>query len=231
MVDIPSHNEVSDTGHPEALYVQYGCGLSAPPGWLNFDASPRLKLEQMPIIRHALKRTFGTIFPENVLSGDIVAGLPVPDGASAGVYCSHVLEHLPREDVPVALHNTAKMLRPDGIFRLIVPDLRWRAEQYLQSATRAESGAADQFMDGCLLGKRAKLRGPPAILREYFGNSAHLWMYDFACIKQLLLAAGFSTIRRCEFGDAKDAMFSYVENRDRYIENDEFELAIEAARS
>src|SRR5262245_22988509 len=33
----------------QALYVQYGCGLSAPDDWLNFDASPTLWLQLIPV--------------------------------------------------------------------------------------------------------------------------------------------------------------------------------------
>ena len=33
----------------DGLYVQYGCGLSAPAGWMNFDASPTLRFERSPI--------------------------------------------------------------------------------------------------------------------------------------------------------------------------------------
>jgi hypothetical protein len=43
------------------VYVQYGCGSSAPEGWLNFDASLRVQLG----IR-------GKVFPRNVRYGDIV---------------------------------------------------------------------------------------------------------------------------------------------------------------
>ena len=31
-------------------YVQYGCGLSAPHEWLNFDASPILRLQKLPLL-------------------------------------------------------------------------------------------------------------------------------------------------------------------------------------
>src|SRR5437764_15364039 len=92
-----------------SLYVQYGCGLCAPDGWLNFDASPRLKLERSPGLRTMLRATAGLIFPANVWFGDIVRGLPVTDANARGVYCSHVLEHLPRADVPTALRNTHRM--------------------------------------------------------------------------------------------------------------------------
>ena len=30
------------------IYVQYGCGINAPQSWINFDASPNLRLERLP---------------------------------------------------------------------------------------------------------------------------------------------------------------------------------------
>jgi hypothetical protein len=34
----------------ERCYVQYGCGWSAPKEWVNYDASPTLKWERIPIL-------------------------------------------------------------------------------------------------------------------------------------------------------------------------------------
>src|SRR6202022_3814219 len=93
----------------EGLYVQYGCGLCAPDGWLNFDASPRLRLERIPGIRELIRRTSGTLFPLNVRAGNILSGLPVPEGSASAAYCSHVLNCLSREDLPRALQNTWRM--------------------------------------------------------------------------------------------------------------------------
>jgi hypothetical protein len=54
-------------------------------------------------------------------------------------------------------------------------------------------------------------------------------MYDFASLKAGLEDAGFVAIRRCEFGDACDRMFDLVEERGRFFDNGEHELAVEAA--
>ena len=212
------------------LYVQYGCGLSAPEGWLNFDASPRLRLEQIPAVRTVLRRTVGLLFPSNVRTGDIVRGLPVPDGSASGVYCSHVLEHLPRDDLPTALRNTLRVLTPGGLFRLVVPDLQWRAARYLASVANGDQHAADSLMNSCLLGRRSKAKNLIALVRDYYGNSTHLWMYDFAALKALLEQVGFTGIRKCELGDASDVMFTLIEDHGRFFESGERELAIEAVR-
>jgi hypothetical protein len=213
------------------LYIHYGCGLCAPDGWLNFDASPRLRLERVFGLRKLIERSVGTLFPANVRPGDIVQGLPVGDGIASGVYCSHVLEHLPRDDVPRALGNTLRLLRSGGRFRLVLPDLQWRAAQYAKAAERGDPGAADAWIEACLLGTRKAPRGLVSRTRSQFGRNAHLWMYDFAAMKMLLERAGFVAIRRCRIGDCPDPMFAMVEEADRFSEGGEAELALEAVRA
>ena len=213
------------------LYIHYGCGLCAPDGWLNFDASPRLRLERMFGLRNLIRGSVGLRFPANVRPGDIVQGLPIADGTASGVYCSHVLEHLPRDDVPSALGNTLRMLRIGGLFRLVLPDLQWRAVRYLKAAERGDPAAADALIEACLLGTRKAPRGLVSRIRNQFGRNAHLWMYDFAAVKLLLERAGFAAIRRCQIGDCQDPMFALVEEVGRFSEGGEAELAIEAVRA
>src|SRR4051812_43659884 len=104
-------------------YVQYGCGLSAPESWRNFDASPTLRLQRLPVVGRRLHGGGLPLFPSNVEYGDIVRGLPVSPGSCRGVYCSHVLEHLALADFRTALRNTRAILRDGGIFRFVLPDL------------------------------------------------------------------------------------------------------------
>ncbi len=215
----------------DGLYIQYGCGLCAPSGWLNFDASPRLRVERSILLRPIVRRTVGFLFPANVTVGDIVSGLPVPDESAVGIYCSHVLEHLPRDDLPRALANTFRILKSGGRFRLVVPDLHWRAARYLAAAERDDPSAADQLLSTSLLGKRRKPRDLVGLIKDHYGNSAHLWMYDFSALKALLEQVGFIAVRRCELGDADDPMFGLVEHRGRFFEGGERELAMEAGRA
>ena len=77
----------------DGLYVQYGCGFSAPAGWMNFDASPTLRFERSPIgflytrnserfprnVRVILQglKTYGMLLADN--GGDwFVTGAPDP---------------------------------------------------------------------------------------------------------------------------------------------------------
>ena len=76
------------------LYVQFGCGLSAPKEWLNFDSSLTLRFEKIPLLGKLYSKNEFR-FPSNVLFGDIVKGLPkIMNNSCDGIYCSHILEHL-----------------------------------------------------------------------------------------------------------------------------------------
>ena len=59
-------------------YVQYGCGLCAPPGWVHFDISPTLRLQRLPIIGAVFAARGSVKFTTNVRYGDIVRGLQLP---------------------------------------------------------------------------------------------------------------------------------------------------------
>jgi SAM-dependent methyltransferase len=209
------------------LYVQYGCGFSAPEGWKNFDASPTLRFERLPIVGRSLTKNRSR-FPENVHYGDIVEGLPLEDGTVDAVYASHILEHLALDDFHVALGNTRRLLKAGGIFRLVVPDLRWRAEVYIAASADGNTGAASAFLRSCYLGVETRPRGLWRMMISAFGHSKHLWMWDEPAMREALEAAGFHNIRRAEIGDAADSMFAKVEEKSRFFDDGHYELAMEA---
>lgn len=193
-----------------ALYVQYGCGFCAPDGWLNFDASPTLWLRNIPLVGKSLAPVK---FPDAARCGDIRKGLPVADGSADAVYCSHVLEHLALEDFRKALKNTFRILRPRGIFRLVLPDLKLMARQYV------ESGGPDAsmvFLESTFLGRKSRPKGMSGLVRAWIGNSEHLWMWDYDSLAMELANAGFTSIRRAELGDSGDPLFAKVEDQGRW---------------
>jgi SAM-dependent methyltransferase len=196
-----------------ALYVNYGCGYGdetcAPEGWLNFDASPTLRVERIPLVGRLLPARF----PGTARYGDIRKGLPIADATADGVYCSHVLEHLALEDFRIALKNTFRMLRPGGLFRLVLPDLKKLAQEYLASS---EPDAAIRFMAAASLGRPTRPKGPMGLLRDLIGNSPHLSMWDYQALAMELGKTGFVSIREAVLGDSGDAMFAKVEFADRW---------------
>jgi hypothetical protein len=222
--------------NPQELYVQYGCGLSCPEGWLNYDSSPSVFLERLPAIGQWIKIN-QTRFPPGVRYGDILHGLPVANGAVNGIFASHVLEHMSYDDFWIALQNTYKLLVSGGIFRLVLPDLRTRAEYYCAQVQLGVTGANSDFMRSSYLGIQRRPKGAIGILRSYYGNSAHLWMWDVPSIMAALNSVGFKKIRPAAFNDCEDRMFRRVEDEGRFfwVPSDEAhqrfpECAVEARR-
>jgi predicted SAM-dependent methyltransferase len=205
----------------DGLYVQYGCGLCAPQGWLNFDASPTLRFERSPL--GFLYTRNGSRFPRAVRYGDIVRGLPIQDRSCRGLYCSHVLEHLALEECDAALENSLRYLEPGGLFRIVVPDFAVYVQVYNEDASET---AANLFMESSALGTVRRSRGLRGILQAWLGNSAHRWMWDERSLAARLRQHGFVNIRRAAHGDSEDPRFADVENPDRFIDA----LAIQCAR-
>ena len=199
-------------------YVHFGCGLVAPNTWQNFDVSPTLRLQKISLVGGALAsnvipRLGMNSFPANVEYGDVVRGLPVEPASCAAIYCSHVLEHLSLSDMRITLHNVFGYLRPGGIFRFVLPDLEHLTRQYLESD---ESDAAVNFMQNTYLGKKTRRRGLSGLVRNWLGNSSHLWMWDFKSMEQELATVGYRNIRRAQLGDSSDSRFHDVEDPGRW---------------
>lgn len=196
------------------LFVQYGCGWRAPAGWRNFDASPTLRFERIPLIGRLYTRNAAR-FPKNAEYGDIVKGLPIKEGACKAIYSSHVLEHLSLEDFRQALRNTHRLLQENGIFRLVMPDLEEYISRYL-----ADEGpdASTKFISSTGLGLESRPRTLMTILSSILGNSRHLWLWDFDATRMELERVGFREIRRAYFGDSSEPRFREVEEEDRWVD-------------
>lgn len=196
------------------LYIQYGCGFSAPDGWTNYDASPTLRFERLPLIGKFYVKNKQR-FPEAVIYGNIVDGLPEADDSCDGIYCSHILEHLSYKDFQSALKNTLKLLKPGGIFRCVVPDLRYSVQEYLDNYELIDNPAS-LLMRSTMLGREDRARGITGVLKDMAGNSKHFWMWDEKSLITELINAGFKNPRACKFNDSLDSNFKLVEDEDRF---------------
>lgn len=210
-------------GHDPGRYVQFGCGLCAPPTWRNFDASSTLRFERLPFVGRLYTKN-AQRFPANVEYGDILLGLPVRPGSCVAVYSSHVLQDLTLVQARVALRQTWRLLEPGGVYRLVVPDLRTAVDRYLQLVQSGDALAAYQFVRETKSGSET-----PTALRAKLAaawGSRQQWMWDFASLAHELRGAGFTAVRRCQLGDAVDPTFADVEDPGRFAEA----LAVEAVR-
>jgi predicted SAM-dependent methyltransferase len=68
-----------------------------------------------------------------VIAHDITSGLPFADNSFDVVYHSHVLEHLQPEVAKTLLKECYRVLKPNGMLRVLVPDLEFSTTLYLQA--------------------------------------------------------------------------------------------------
>jgi len=194
------------------MYLHFGCGLTAPEGWENYDASPTLRFERIPFIGGLYSRN-AKRFPKNVKYGNIVKGLPISRESCDAIYCSHVLEHLSFLDCKKAIKNTYHYLKKGGFFRVVVPDLEALAKLY---ASNPDQDAGIRFVGSLLMGLQDRQTGLMGILQSSFGNSRHLWMWDEGGLRLMLQEAGFRAIRRVSFQDTEEPKFNELDSKERF---------------
>ncbi len=144
---------------------------------------------------------------------DLRRGIPAADGSVDAVYHSHVLEHLDREVASRFLAEVWRVLRPDGIQRIVVPDLAQACQKYLAHFERCLAeperySEHDGYVEKLILQMVRReaygtSRQPP--LRRFIENlllgdarrrgETHQWMYDSVNLTRALTVAGFREIR------------------------------------
>lgn len=211
--------------------MQYGAGKEAEEGWLNFDSSPTLRIQKIPILGRLLRSRLNYISDDEIKYGDIVKGLPIRHNSVDGLFCGHVLEHLTRTDFDFALANSFNYLKPGGKFRLVVPDLKIYIQEYMESSSSdnvlIKNAAAEDFCKNTLFGKTETRANLLNRLKAAFGNSTHQWMWDFDGLREALRAQGFTNIRRFSKGNADDEMLLLPEREYQFAKG----LAIECEKS
>ena len=216
--------------------LNIGCGTRMHPGWNNLDFSPYTLLAQHPSLAKAL-RAGGVLSSEraarlagvapDVIRHDLRRGIPFASGTFDVVYHSHFLEHVDREAVPSVIGENIRVLKPGGVVRVVVPDLRAIVGRYTDALAALDAGdaAAREQHEGAthelfdqMVRRRStgsgEQRAPVAAVERVIRGSAartgenHRWMYDSHSLGWALEAAGFVDVEALEAGTSKVAGWS-----------------------
>jgi predicted SAM-dependent methyltransferase len=205
------------------MNIHIGCEFKIGRSWKNYDISITAQIEKIPLIRKIIKIN-PISYPKEVIYGNITKRPFCKNNEADNIYCSHALEHMTREGMQAALRNIYFMLKPGGCFRLVIPDLETRVKKYLQNQD------CDAFIETIGFGKKKNDRTFKDFLRKMFGNSGHLWMYDYKSMQNYLAEAGFKNIKKSKIGDSGIDIFSEVEELHRFIDGDFVEVAIQCTK-
>lgn len=191
---------------PGQVAVNLGSGPQIAPGWDNYDNSPNLKLSKIPYAKWILWKIgilsdhhYNAKWPKEIIARELTKPLPYAPGTVDFVYTSHFLEHILLSDVKSMLKEMFRVLKPGGVTRIIVPDLRYYIDEYVRNTTANPAEAGDIFMKA--MNVHPKQRDP------------HLWMYDTPSMMKHLREAGFTQLDICSFKQGRCPDLEILDNR------------------
>lgn len=163
---------------------------------------------------------------DTALSPDILASIAdmsvVPDAAFDALYSSHNIEHLYAHEVPRALAEFRRVLKPDGFAVIICPDLQSVAALIVENRLTEEiaPGMRISPMD-VLYGDRSAIADGRGYMAHHCGFTAKvlhmsLFMAGFGAIKVAARPAPYfdlwalATVRRCDDARLKELVSMYI---------------------
>ena len=102
--------------------LNLGCGDRFHPAWTNIDFVST---------------------GEGVIAYNLTQGIPFPDRSFDVVYHSHVLEHFSKTAAEFFIRECCRVLCPQGILRVVVPDLENIVRTYITALELASSGSQE----------------------------------------------------------------------------------------
>lgn len=191
----------ADTAHQDSLRLNLGCGHVTPAGWVNVDYFIGARLVSNPLGRvfNRIIRPTRHAWSSDIHIHDLRRPLPWSDGTVQTIYSSHSLEHLTLEAGQRLLRECHRVLQPDGIIRIVVPDLSHFVDLYrkgdIQSVDFLDRLSVFAEMPGD--GRLKKLLAP-------YVRFPHKCMYDSNGLISELTAAGFNAADRPAFDSGID---------------------------
>jgi len=106
--------------------LNIGCGETFHIDWINLDA-----VSKSPYVQTC----------------DLRKGIPYPNNSIDVCYSSHVLEHLTQDAAANFIRECYRVLKSNGIIRVVVPDLEAIAKEYLHALDNAKSGTLEAIQN------------------------------------------------------------------------------------
>lgn len=195
------------------LKLNIGCGRNVISGWVNIDNSPSVLIARVPFLKFLLFHTglmsreqYENVWSKNMFWRDVSKKIPYPDDSVAKIYSSHFLEHLSKDEGEKFISESFRVLKKDGIMRLVVPDLLFHARRYIADVS-SENCKGRQPHDDFL----HNIYGA-YLTKKRFG-AHHRYMYDWPTLDALFKKAGFRRVILQKYRSGIDAELNISDNR------------------
>ena len=191
------------------VQLNIGCGTAPTKGWINYDNSPAIWLARWPLLSWGLAKLrmidaghveFGAFCQTHgIRYANAASRIPHAGGTVDVIYSSHMIEHLDRREARSFLAECLRALKPGGVLRIAVPDLRVTVNDYVAK------GNADTFLDHLQLDLDKPHGFVGHVKHLLVGGRNHHWLYDGRSMSKLLTECGFEQVEVLEPGRTRIA--------------------------
>lgn len=175
------------------MRLHLGCGTVVADGWVNVDYAVGARLRNIPVLGGMVGKLgiLNTDWNPEIVVHDLRKPLPWASESADAIYTSHTLEHLDGAQGGRLIAECHRVLKPGGVLRIVVPDLRGYVAEY----EHGQLPATELLRELHVLGARDL-----GFKKEVFSlltGSSHRCMYDGPTLSKLLRDAGFE-VRVCK---------------------------------
>jgi predicted SAM-dependent methyltransferase len=158
---------------PAARFLNVGCGSNGVPSddWLNVDGWSSTSVD---------------------FTCDLRRPLHLGSQRFEGVFTEHFLEHLSLDQAKAFLRECYRVLKPEGIIRISVPDGELYLRNYFENR------------EWMLARRNRQFNTPMQVVNEVFRQKLeHQYCYDFETIQILIEEMGFIDVQRVRGNDGR----------------------------
>ncbi len=175
------------------LKLNLGCGDQTPDGWINVDYALGAWLIKIPLfslINQKLK-LFKFRWKDGIFIHDLRKTFPWQNNSVDVIYSSHTLEHLSKTEGQHFLTECHRVLKPNGIIRIIVPDLKSIVNRYLDNKI-----AAEELLDELSVGYDSAEDGIIKKIIAPLIRFPHKCMYDSPALLRVMSDLGYQVAEK-----------------------------------
>ncbi len=182
------------TASPAQLLASYkvvklniGCGTDYKKGWINIDNNSDNNIENLD------------------LNWDLLNPLPFDDNSADFIFHEHFMEHLSVEEAQAVMKDLMRVLKPDGVMRIAMPDLATIVDTYINIPINK---------DPVLKGRKIDfVKTPAEWMNMSFRWWGHKWLYDWEELQRRMKEVGYTTIKRCKLKQSSHPELKNLETR------------------
>tara|TARA_B100001248_G_C27337556_1_gene434604 strand:+ start:123 stop:785 length:663 start_codon:yes stop_codon:yes gene_type:complete len=152
---------MKETKASNFVKIHLGCGKNALDDFMNFDNNIFLLFKHVPLIEKLLGLfnfvpkwfcEFIAIAKKNdIRYCDASKRLPFKDSTVDLIYSCHMLEHLDKKESNTFFEESYRVLKDNGLMRIVVPDFNILIEKY-----KNDNDVENFIRNSCLVGKKPK---------------------------------------------------------------------------